>query len=845
MKIIAYNHTHWDREWYKTFQDFRIRFSEVMEILVAEINKGNIDLFYLDGQTVVLEDYFELHPEKKEVVQKLICQKKIIVGPWYALADEFLVSGEALHRNLFIGIKQAKELGCKDFIGYLPDSFGHNSEIPRILNAFSIKNAVLWRGAGHLPSEFRWKSYDNSQVLATYLIEGYFQNFLHDKVSPEKKAENLQKFLDKIKEFSITQNILLPVGGDHLAPVKNLAEEIALISQYLKGYSFEKGSVLDYIEKIKLVSSENLVEFKGELRDNSRNPILSGVFSTRNYLKKENAIAQWNLTKRAEPFSLFANAATGGKFLPEETEFAYKTLLKNHAHDSICGCSIDEVHREMMPRFSQVNQISEAMISRASLGISQMVKNNLVWVYNLSDKEFSGLVKVKADKPLSKNLQKILVKKTREFPEEILLDTSRPPFSEDMRDCREYLVYAEKIPSHSMKLLDFENKTLDPIDIVEVKENYIKNSAVSLEIAPDGKIKLTDLKNKKTFENLHYFYDRADIGDTYNYSPLENDVPLVARFVKSKIIENNPLKSTLRLVYEINIPEKFNEKKKKRSSKTQKTCITTDVTLKIASNQAEFRTFWENNSEDHILQVKFKFDKNIEHSFAENSFGLIEREVGNGEKQPLPVPKGTEATTITAPMQRFVWANGLGIITEGLHEYGVDGDEIFVTLLRSVGMLSKLALNTRNFPAGPPLHVPEAQCKGLNSVKYSICPVENPQDLFAEADIFFGSTIAGVGKCKNAFISDCGVDFEFYYTNNENIYTYAAKLSEDRQGVILRLMNLSAENQSIKLSSALDFSHYKEVNGLEEGLTPLQKFSQEIWFKPFELKNIYLKLRTV
>jgi len=845
MKIIAYNHTHWDREWYKTFQDFRIRFAEVMEILVEEINFGNIDVFYLDGQTVVLEDYFGLYPEKKEVVQKLVEEKKIILGPWYALADEFLVSGEALYRNLFLGIKQSKDLGCNDFIGYLPDSFGHNSEIPRILSDFGIKNAVLWRGAGDFSSEFRWQSADNSQVLATYLIEGYFQNFIHDKISPKKKAENLKKFLDKIKEFSTSDCILLPIGGDHLAPVKNLSAELDKISQYLEDYTFEKASIFDYIEKINDLKLETLAVFKGELRNNLRNPILAGTLSTRNYLKKENSIAQWNLTKKAEPFSLFVNAATGGRFLPLETEFAYKMLLKNHAHDSICGCSIDEVHREMLPRFSQVNQISQAMILRASLKISEMVKNNSVWVYNLSDKEFSGLVNVKTDKPLLKELQKIFVKKTREFPEEILLDTSRPPFSEDMRDFREYLVFAEKIPPNSIKIINGEEKKSENIDIVDVSENYIKNSNISLDISLDGKIKLKDLKNNKTFENLHYFYDRADIGDTYNYSPLENDVPLVAKFLKSKIIEKNPLKSTLRLVYEINIPEKYDDKSKKRSFKAYKTIITSDITLEKASNQAKINTFWENKSEDHILQIKFKFNEKIKKTFAENSFGLIERTVDFGEKQTLPVKKGEEAGVITAPMQRFVWANGLGIITEGLHEYGVDDDELFVTVLRSVNMLSKLSLNTRNFPAGPPLQVPEAQCKGINSVRYSLCPAENPQDLFEQADIFFGSAIAGVGKSKNSSISICNSNFNFYNTDNKNIYTYATKLSEDRQGIILRMMNLSSENQFVKLSSDLDFCLYIEVNGLEEPVNSQQKFSQGIDFKPLELKNIYLKFRTV
>jgi mannosylglycerate hydrolase len=45
---------------------------------------------------------------------------------------------------------------------------------------------------------------------------------------------------------------------------------------------------------------------------------------------------------------------------------AWRLLMQNHPHDSICGCSIDEVHEEMEPRFAQVEQIGGEIV-RASL----------------------------------------------------------------------------------------------------------------------------------------------------------------------------------------------------------------------------------------------------------------------------------------------------------------------------------------------------------------------------------------------------------------------------------------------------------------------------------------------
>jgi len=395
VEVITFRHTHWDREWYKPFQDFRIRLIDVMNQIIEELQKGSLEYFYLDGQTVVLEDYFEIYPEKEPIIRDFIKNKRLFVGPWYVLADEFLVSGESLIRNLLIGITQAKKYSAKDFFGYLPDSFGHNSEIPRILASFNIKNALVWRGVGNKKSEFIWESGDSSSVLATYLTEGYFIN------------ENFEEFIEKIKEHSVSDKILLPVGGDHI---------------FVKGPSCNK-NVYEYFKNLEKFR-DKLETVKGELRDNSRNPILPGTLSTRMYLKQHNAVSTWKLSRIAEPLQAFLGTNLDKK-RKNELDYAWKLLLKNHPHDSICGCSVDEVHEENVSRFKQVDQICNALIERC-MPVENKDTGNVV-VYNLSNYPFTGVVKIKQDV----------------FPREILLDIKRAPMSEDMQEVKEHLVYVE------------------------------------------------------------------------------------------------------------------------------------------------------------------------------------------------------------------------------------------------------------------------------------------------------------------------------------------------------------------------------------------------------------------
>ena len=71
-------------------------------------------------------------------------------------------------------------------------------------------------------------------------------------------------------------------------------------------------------------------------------------------------------------------------------------------------------------------------------------------------------------------------------------------------------------------------------------------------------------------------------------------------------------------------------------------------------------------------------------------------------------------------MQRFVWANGFGVITKGLTEYEVSKNSLKITLLRSTGIISNPKNPARTTPAGPPIEVPEAKQLGENTAEFAI-----------------------------------------------------------------------------------------------------------------------------
>jgi len=835
MEVILFTHTHWDREWYKPFQDYRIRLCEIMDSLIDELVSNRMENFYLDGQTIVLEDYLELYPEKTALIKNLIRDKKLFIGPWYVLADEFLVSGESLIRNLLTGIKQAKGYGCNDFFGYLPDSFGHNSEMPRILSAFGIERTLLWRGAGNKKSEFIWKSHDGSIVLATYLVEGYFQDILHSKLPVDSKAEKVRGLLNQIKSRTVADKLLLPIGGDHLGTIPDMKQLISEINKMLSGYKIKQAGIDEYFNSLNIPRSE-LETVNAELRDNSRNPVLPGTFSSRMYLKQMNAVSTWKLSRIAEPLQVFMQTAGLVKPKTNELDYAWRLLLKNHPHDSICGCSVDEVHEENVSRFRQVDQISNALIDRCMNQLSGMIPQNKIIVCNLSNYDYSGIISVKTFGKLPESVPHQFIGSAVEFPREIMLDTQKTPICEDMREFREYLVYAENIPAFSVK-------TILPVacpDSVEVQSDRISNSFVEISINPDGSINLKDLQNYKTFNNLHMITDRADQGDTYNYSPLAGDKPVKAEFINSEITETGLLRCKLKLLYRMQIPAYFDFENNSRSRECRETEITTEIVLTAGSKRVEYITSWENQSENHIMQVKFNFPDKITQTVSENTFGLITREFDPDYRIEdfIPTDKGDELKTNSAPMQRFVYSQGLGIITEGLPEYVVSKNSIAITILRSTGKLSAISLDTRNFPAGPALDTPGAQCIGRHSVRYALCLADEPDELFKHADEFMGSIITDTGHAlpeeKTVFPEN------LIKINNQNLLVYAVKSPENREarGLIIRILNISPDEINSGFNSDIGFSGFVEVNSLEIPVSEKYGMDENVIFKPYELKSL-------
>jgi len=576
-RVNIISHTHWDRAWYVTFQEFRARLVRLVDRLIEVLERdAEYRVFMLDGQMAVLEDYLEVRPQRKEKLVDLCKAGRLKVGPWYVLADEFLVHPESLIRNLQLGHRMGEEYGGVSKTGYVPDGFGHIAQLPQILRGFGIDNAFFWRGLGEegerLGTEFVWKAPDGSDVTTIWMPFGYHNisnlgypihwgDTSQMEFDPELALDQIQSAIENLKPFAHTQTLLLMNGIDHEELEPRLPEIIALANEQLKPNQFIHANLEEHLKAVRneATFAAPLPEYCGEFRWGKYAEILQGVYATRMHLKQANHRIETLYLHYAEP--LAALSWLCGANMPEGTNdllwTGWRWLLKNHPHDDIYGSGIDAVHAEMDYRFSQAEQIGEIIV-RDSLrqltreidfstqpGIPVVVFNPTGW----DRKEIAiGNLDFEFDDPLAGKFQLVDADGSH-IPHQVL-DDQEVFWMETLKANRKRrikLAFPIGVPAVGYQTLfvqpallpentqpvernDWTQSSSNDVSRSEpcwtVHPNGAENAFLSFTINPDGSIDVKDQMTGAKFTNLAYFEDIEDCGDEYSFCPLPRSHPI-------------------------------------------------------------------------------------------------------------------------------------------------------------------------------------------------------------------------------------------------------------------------------------------------------------------------------
>jgi alpha-mannosidase/mannosylglycerate hydrolase len=731
--------THWDREWYEPFQGYRMRLVSLLDEVIETIERDpGYKTFTTDGQAIPLTDYLEVRPERRELVKRLLIEGRLKAGPWYVLPDEWLCSGESLVRNIQIGMQTTRELGgVPSRAGIVVDQFGHNSQMAQIFSLFNFPVAFAWRGThekehhGH----FNWIAADGTK-LPTYRFGkvGYcsYCAAVREPNNQDVQLEVNDATIQRLVDFVLHESgrspvgpILLFDGGDHLEIEPKQSQLIDAANKVLTKHDIKiVHSDLDaYMHDLAADVGKIQKKIEGELRESSREQgatdehwLIPGTLSSRIHLKQRNAACEDELCIWAEPFSTFA-AQLGLEYPKGYLNLAWKHLIENHPHDSICGCSIDQVHQDMIYRFDQSLGISQRLTNQALKHITMLAapreraEGSLVLgVFNATADEMNEPVDLEIPLPTTwpKKFQEFFG-----FEEKFAFKIKGPDGKEipyqlvgQKRDKLSFRRSRRKFPTGDQRhvisvtaqlkvpAFGYTTLTVEPVDgptrylgNMSPAHNVIENENLRVEVNPNGTIKLTDKKTGHTFDQLLTFEDRADIGDGWYHGQAVNDQIFYSTSSTAEVAHtaNGINKATLRIITTMNVPKDFHRRTMTRCETLWPMKIISDVTLRQGSGRVEVTTTIDNQVLDHRVRVLLPTNLKGDTYICDSQYDVVERDVAlradNAIRRELDVETRPQVTWTSFGDGKV----GLAVVSRGLPESAVRDNEeraIALTLFR-------------------------------------------------------------------------------------------------------------------------------------------------------------------
>ncbi|ELA94459.1 alpha-mannosidase [Enterococcus faecium] len=886
-KVYIISHSHWDREWYMAYEQHHMRLIELIDDLLElfEVDPS-FNSFHLDGQTIILDDYLQVRPEKRQAIQQAINEGKLRIGPFYILQDDFLISSESNVRNMLIGMEESRKWGTPVMLGYFPDTFGNMGQTPQLMKQAGISAAAFGRGVKPIGfdnqvleaenyssqySEMWWKGPDQTAIFGL-LFANWYSNGNEIPVEKEAALAFWKQKLADAEQYASTNHLLMMNGVDHQPVQKDISKAIHLANELFPDYEFIHSNFTDYLEAVQKDVPEDLGSVEGELTSQETDGwyTLANTASARVYLKQWNTKVQRQLENITEPLATMAYEVSGN-YPHDQLDYAWKTLMQNHPHDSICGCSVDSVHREMIPRFEKADEVGKYLAQdsleqlTAAIDTTGFPKDSFPFVIvntagmdktgeaeitiELERKRFAEGIPEQLYQELE-NLPKrkyhvetksgatipaILSEETVQFGYDLPKDRFRVPY---MARMIKVTLPLENMPAFSWEtfaLVEGEAKAEEKETMIHQSGRIIENGPLHLTIEKNGTITMEDRKNKRKLNNLHIFEDIGDIGNEYIFKQPFCDQPILSSNKENsevKVLVDTPEIAKISILQEMEIPAsaderlekeqqmvvEFRYRKAERSKEKRILQIKTIMTIRKDSKKIDFETTLDNQMKDHRLRVLFPTKLHVEHHEADSIFEVV--------KRPNHVSKSWENPTNPQHQQAFVNIHdeeyGVTVGNFGLNEYEVTEDgQIAVTLLRSVGELGDWGY----FPT------PEAQCLGEHRFNYSI-ELHGPEEKFSTylhayaAQIPFSTQ--QIKHHEGTLISKQ----QYLTIKSETFAITALKRSKFSDKVVVRGFNMSSHLEKLEITK--DNGKTVILNLLEE---PTKQAVVPI-IQPYEIRTI-------
>ncbi len=742
--LYVVTHTHWDREWYRTESRFRQRLIRLIDEILDEPPQPH-DSFLLDGQAILLEDYLSVRPERAAEVAALLRDGRLEAGPWYVLADELIPSGEALVRNLLLGRETVRRLrGEPPAVLYCPDAFGHAAVMPDLAAGFGCDVAFLWRGFGgaRWPAGdvVRWRGAGGSTVLLYHLPPAGYEFGSTLPASRDEAVRRWETIAATLAPRAVTGVALLLNGADHHARQRDHHEAIRLLAAAAGVTRVHHSSLRTAaLALADAARGSELPEVAGELRDSyGYTWTLQGTLGTRAQQKRCNAIAERTLIGDVEPWLVLSRSGNDGA-ARSLVAHAWRTLLRAHPHDTLCGTSVDPV--------ADAFDASLASVAEQSRGL----RDDVLWDLVAHDRERARLRRadwkpaVLLRNPVARARSGIVELTLRATLADIAVgpgsahqqgERQRPPTWRVEGMALQLLSREERVElTESPRAYPDADRVLEARAVgwteaiggyvvetrlqrgradgtiphpVVASATSLDNARVRVAVSDVGVVTIDDMERGRRIEHAIRLERARDGGDLYTPAIRETLEPPRVRRVR--LVHRGPLRGEIAIDYLIG----------ERTGASGGVCR---LAMQLDANARAIRVIvtGENRERDHRLRLRFASGLKDAITVADAAFFPVTRTALHIRESDAAM----EHVVPTAPLHRwiarFAADGGAALISDGLAEYeSAEDGSIAVTLVRAVGELSRADLPERPGHAGWPLPTPGAQSTGPYQARFAL-----------------------------------------------------------------------------------------------------------------------------
>jgi len=898
--------THWDREWVYPFRETQLLLVEFMDHLLDLLDtRPDYHSFLMDAQTLCVEDYLELRPESRERIVKHVRDGRLFIGPWYSLPEEYIVNGESLVRNLVIGHRVANSLGGVMKLGYTPFSYGQTSQMPQIYNGFGIDTIIFYRGINTPHSEFVMQGPDGSRVLgcrfgALSRFSFYFYiyrmvrynktrddwryewnrgalpfrlcNEFHPRahyyvVDPERKLDLREYIPEQVKKLVrdesahfTTRHIASMQGFDSSEPDPVEVDLIAECQKHLPNDTIKQSSLQEYFEGMREQVKDPFV-IHGESRDPGATGkwthLFGDVIESRTRTKRANAQTETLLQRKAEPFAALA-WTLGAEYLKPAFDLAWRYLLKNHPHDTICGAGADQMEKDMWYRFDQCQIVSEGLMRRGLQHIQRRINNDdidiseaALTVFNPSPFPRSEVVTALVDLPDESGYEGFAIVDARgnEAPWQEVARWAQGTLVRNLQDISleqramriKLHLWVENVPALGYKTYHVRRRDTEhraPGSLV-VAHNVMENEHLQVRINDNGTLQVSDKDTRRTYHGLHYFEDGGEVGHSWVHMAPDFDELIASHGapVEIELEEDGALLARYRVRVHMDIPAgvEVRDDGAHRTAERKPLVIDSWVTLRRGARSVDILTRFDNQCRNHRLRAVFPTGIAAKVSAAEASFDVIERPIDRA-----PDSLYYERDNPIYPNHRFVDLSdgevGMAIINDGLRSFeAIDKPEraVAITLVR--GFVFRQSPVIDRWDVYPEMTL--AQSLGEHEFRYAIYPHAGRWDQAAvqrEAELYsLPLEVAQAGKHGG----DLPKELSLLSVEPQAVALSALKRAEDRETLVVRIYNPTGEDVTAVLTAYKPIASAALLNLNEEAQEPLSPKGNKLSL-PLKAKKI-------